>query len=178
VQASGGRDGATIAALDRLLGLCERAFLIAANTCLATMLVINTVNIASRAVFDKAIPWVFPWSVVLFVWMCFLGFFVLYRQRRDITVDFLIERLGEGARRASRLAINAIVIALMAVMLWHMPEILDQQVGDIEMVGLERYTMSLPLFVSCALIVLEFVIDTVRALRGQPEHPGSPAGDI
>ena len=45
------------------------------------------------------------------------------------------------------------------------------------MVGLERYAMSLPLFVSCALILLEFSIDTVEALLGEREPGHRPVGD-
>ncbi len=169
---------AALRLVERLLGVCERVFHVFANICLALMLALNIANIASRAVFDKGIVWVFPWSVVLFVWMTFFGFYVLYRQRRDITVDFLIKRLGAGAQLVSRLLVNAIVLTLMAVMLWHAPRIVGQQVGEIEMVGLERYTLSVPLFVSCALIFVNFVVDTVEALFGQGEPPHKPVGDI
>ncbi len=85
----------------RALGLCERVMLGLAETCLVIMLAANMVNIAFRAVFDRGLLWVFPWTTQLFVWMVFLGFFVVYRQARDITVDFLIDRLGRLADRAS-----------------------------------------------------------------------------
>ena len=162
--------------VDRLLGVCERVFLVLANTCLAVMLAINMVNISSRAVFDKGIQWVFPWSVVLFVWMTFFGFFVLYRMRRDITVDFFVDRIGPSARFATRLLVNAIILMLMAVMLWHAPQILASQTGEIEMVAIDRYFMSVPLFLSCALIAVTFTIDTIRALHGEPEPGDTHAG--
>ncbi|MBT3359582.1 MAG: TRAP transporter small permease [Rhodospirillales bacterium] len=151
--------------VDRFLGVCERVFHVLANACLAIMLTINILNVAKRAIFDVSIQWVFGWSVVLFVWMTFLGFFVVYRKNKDITVDFVIERLGEKAQFASRILVNVIVIGLMIIMLVHAPKIMAQQVGEIEMVGLERYTMSIPLFISCALILLNFVVDTVHAFR-------------
>ena len=162
--------------VDRLLDVCERVFLVLANTCLAVMLAINMVNISSRAVFDKGIQWVFPWSVVLFVWMTFFGFFVLYRMRRDITVDFFVDRIGPSARFATRLLVNVIILMLMAVMLWHAPQILASQAGEIEMVAIDRYFMSVPLFLSCALISVTFTIDTIRALRGEPEPGDTYAG--
>ena len=162
--------------IDRLLGVCERVFHVLANTCLAIMLGLNIANIVIRGITDKGITWVFPWTVVFFVWMTFFGFFVLYRKRRDITIDFIIDHLGAWASFASRLLVNAIVLVLMTVMLWHAPAIYEQQVGEIEMVGLERYTMSTPLFVSCALIFINFVVDTVRAFAGQPEYRDGPAG--
>ena len=48
--------------VDRWLGVGERIFLVLANVCLATMLVFNIINIASRAVFDIGITFIFPWS--------------------------------------------------------------------------------------------------------------------
>ncbi len=166
------------AALERLLGVCERLFHIAANALLAIMLAINLANIVSRLLFDRGLVWVFPWTTVMFVWMTFLGFFVVYRRSKDITVDFVIERLGGTARHASRLFVNAAVLALMAVLLWEAPDLLARQVGVIEMVGLQRYWLSVPLFTSCVLIGLHFILDTAAALRGRPERHHAPAGDI
>jgi TRAP-type C4-dicarboxylate transport system permease small subunit len=169
---------ALIGALERALGLCERLFLALANMCLAVMLVSNMANIASRALFDKGIVYVFPWSVVLFVWMTFLGFFVVYRRGKDITVDFLIDRLGGRARTASRLLVDTLVIGLMLVMLYQAPHIIRSQVGVIEMVGMQRYTMSIPLFVTAALIAIDFLLDMIKALLGRPERTHAPVGDI
>lgn len=169
---------ALIDRLDRALVLCERLFLALANLCLAIMLFANMANIAVRAVLDKGIVYVFPWSVVLFVWMTFLGFFVVYRRGKDITVDFLIDRLGERGRLVARLFVDLLVIVLMLVMLVQAPHIVRSQVGTIEMVGLERYSMSIPLFVTAALIALDFLLDAVKALIGRPERAHEPVGDI
>jgi TRAP-type C4-dicarboxylate transport system permease small subunit len=138
----------------------------------------NLANIASRALFDKGIVYVCPWSVVLFVWMTFFGFFVVYRRGKDITVDFLIDRMGPHARFVSRLVVDVLVIALMVTMLIQAPHIIRSQVGTIEMVGLERYSMSIPLFVTAVLIALDFVLDVFKALMGQPERAHEPVGDI
>jgi TRAP-type C4-dicarboxylate transport system permease small subunit len=169
---------ALIEALERALGQCERLFLALANLCLAIMLFANMANIASRALFDKGIIYVFPWSIVLFVWMTFLGFFVVYRRGKDITVDFLIDRLGDRARLASRLLVDVLVIGLMLVMLAQAPHIIRSQVGTIEMVGLERYSLSVPLFVTAALIALDFALDMIKAMLGYPERAHEPVGDI
>jgi TRAP-type C4-dicarboxylate transport system permease small subunit len=169
---------ALIARIERALASCERLFLAIANLCLAVMLVANMANIASRALFDKGIIYVFPWSIVLFVWMTFFGFFVVYRRGKDITVDFLIDRLGDRARLASRLLVDVLVIGLMLVMLAQAPHIIRSQVGTIEMVGLERYSMSVPLFVTAALIALDFALDMIKAMLGYPERAHEPVGDI
>lgn len=166
---------AVVDAVERVLGVCERLFLVLANACLIIMLAINLANILQRGLLDKGIPWVFAWSGVLFVWMTFFGFFVIYRRKKDITVDFVIDRLGVNGRNASRLLVNLIVMTLMTVMLAQAPRIIASQVGVIQMVGLERYSMSVPLFVSCALIFLNFALDTVRLFRPDRVPPaGTP----
>ena len=161
--------------VDRVLDVCEHVFHVLANACLAVMLTANILNIASRAIIDRGIVWVFPWSVVLFVWMTFLGFFVLYRKRRDIVVNVLIDRFGPRARKASRLLIGGIVLVLMAVMMWHAPQALASQEGTIEMVGLQRYTMSIPLFASCLLITVTYLVDVIDTFAGVAEP--SPDGE-
>jgi len=170
--------GGLLARIDGVLAGCERLFLALANLCLGVMLAANMINIASRALFDKGIVYVFPWSVVLFVWMTFLGFFVVYRRGKDITVDFLIDRLGSRARLLSRLVVDVLVIGLMLVMLMQAPHIIRSQVGTIELVGLERYSMSIPLFVTVALITLDFTLDVIKAVMGRPERTHEPVGDI
>ena len=72
--------------LDHLLDLMDRLFLIMANGCLAATVIANAVNILWRGILDEAIVLVWPWSMMLFVWAAFLGFFVLYRRKKDVVV--------------------------------------------------------------------------------------------
>ena len=155
---------------DNLLGVCERTFQALANICLIIMLVANMAQITSRAVIDQGISMVFPWTVFLFSWAVFFGFFVLYRQGGDITVDFFVDRFGDKGRAAARHFVNLISVVLMGVMLWHGPQTLLQQIGDeIEIVQLDRWVQTLPLFLSCILVTLNSVLDTAKAFRGDAE---------
>ena len=159
--------------IDRIeswMGVCERAFLVLANICLIIMLVANMLQITSRALFDQGIILVFSWTVFLFSWSVFFGFFVIYRQAGDITVGFFIDRFGDKGRLVSRYFCNAIIVVLMSIMLWHAPQTLIQQWGDvIEIVELDRWVQTLPLFFSCALILVNILLDTAKAMRGDPE---------
>src|SRR5262245_25980852 len=83
---------ALLSLIESLLFACERLFLVLANGCLAVMMLINIINVILRGFVTQGLTSVFPWSVVLMVWMTFLGFFLLYRKRKDITVDFLVDR--------------------------------------------------------------------------------------
>jgi TRAP-type C4-dicarboxylate transport system permease small subunit len=157
--------------IDHLLGVCERTFQALANSCLIIMLIGNMVQISSRAIFDLGISMVFPWTVFLFVWAIFFGFFVLYRQGGDITVDFFVDRFGKMGRTVARHFVNFITVTLMMVMLWHGPPTRLQQVGDeLEIVELDRWIQTLPLFLSCILVTINSILDTAKAMRGDPER--------
>ena len=163
-------------ALDTVLSVCERLYVVLANTCLAVMLLSNATNIASRAVLDQAISWVFPWTMVLFVWMVFLGFFIFVRRGRSIAVEFVLHRTTGLTTRILELFINAVILTVLGVILSTVPENLREQVGELEMVGLQRYALSIPLFVSCALICLHVIGDSLKILdnsKPRPETAGS-----
>lgn len=154
--------------LDRVLALAERVFFVGANLALIIILVINIANIGSRFFFERGIIWVFPWTTVLFVWMVFLGFFVIYRRNSDITVDIVYRAFPPRVQNAVSVLTNLVIVALMAVILWQAPNLLPRQVGNMDYVGLQRYWLAVPFYASCTLIVLEFLLDTgERVLTGR-----------
>jgi TRAP-type C4-dicarboxylate transport system permease small subunit len=166
---------------DRALSATSTVFLILANACLGLMLFGTLVTITLR-LFDVSYYWIWPWTMQFFVWMSFIGFFVVYRLGKDIAVDFLVLRIGPPAMVATRYMVAGLIMTVMGVMLWQMPTILESQVGVIDGVvtpwgELERYTLSVPLAVSCALIFLNAFLDILKALAGVPEPLPSHATD-
>ncbi len=161
-------------ALDRLLDGCDRVFLVIANTCLALMLLGIAVTIVLRP-FGVSFVWIWPWTMQVFVWMTFFGFFVVYRRAKDIVVDFVVLRMGEKGVFASRIFAPAVILVVIGAVLWQAPVVLETQVGVVDGVytpwggELERYTLSVPLFISCGLIMINAVLDIIKALAGVPE---------
>lgn len=150
--------------VERALTAAEKVFLCAANALLVGMLSINLVNILSRLILDKGILWVFPWTRVMFVWMVFCGFFVVYRRGTDITVDFVVRRLGPRGRSVVRIVVDAMVLGLLGLILSQAPELLPRQVGNLDLVGIQRYWLAVPFYVAAALIAVHFLVDLARAL--------------
>lgn len=172
-----------IAPLDSFLTYCDRLFLVIANLCLLLMLFGTAVTIILRP-FQLSYYWIWPWTMQTFVWMTFFGFFVVYRRGKDIAVDFVVTRLGERAMVLSRYFVALLIMLIMGVILWQMPTILTSQVGVIDGVitpwgwELERYTLSVPLGISCLLIFVNALLDIGKAAAGMPESPQLSAGDI
>jgi len=154
-------------AVERVLQVCERVFIVLANLLLAAMLVANMANITARAVFDVAIKWTFPWSMAMFTYVVFLGFFIFVRRGKDVTIDFIFNRLSDPGRRVLAVFLNVVSLIVLGVILSRVPAIVHFQVGVVEMVGVQRYMLSAPLFVSCLLIFVQVLVATIDILRGR-----------
>ena len=167
-----------IRALDRFLGCSERAFLLLANGCLALMLVANMINMAIRAVFDTSFVQVWPWTMLLFVWSIYLGFYVLYRRGKDVTVNFLVSRLASAARRRIQLLVNLLIVVFMAVMVVGTWRYLPLQAGVLELVRLPRWVQSVPLLASSALILLNALVQVADLVASGNAPPPRAAGAL
>ena len=164
---------AAIRYFDSVFDTISNVFLVLANLCLGLMLFGTFVTIVLR-LFGISFYWIWPWTMQFFVWMSFIGFFVVYRLGKDIAVDFLVMRIGPFAQKVTRYAVPILIIIVMAAILREMPTIFDSQVGVIDGVvtpwgELERYTLSVPLAVSCLLIFLNAILDIMKAVAGLPE---------
>lgn len=153
-------------AIDTGLGWAERLFLAGANGLLLSMLAINLANILSRLVFDVGLIWVFPWTGVLFVWVIFLAFFVIFRRGQDITIDILTRRLPPRLAAGVAVLVALAVIGLMGVILVQAATLIPKQVGRIDLVGIQRYWLSAPLWVSCVLISVQYLLQLRLAILG------------
>ena len=98
--------------LDLQLKRLSDFFLIIANVCLGLMLVGTAATIILR-LFDVSFYWIWPWTMQFFVWMSFVGFYVVYRRGKDISVDFLVQRLGSTAMRVTQIAVPLLIIILI-----------------------------------------------------------------
>ena len=158
------------------LAMAEKVFLAIANVLLLAMLAINFVNIASRLLFDVGIIWVFPLTNVMFVWVIFFAFFVIYRRGQDVAIDVITRRLPARVQALIQMFVSVVVIGLMAIVLAQAPTLIPRQVGMIDLIGIQRYWLSVPFFFSCTLIIVQFALHfaaVLAALRTgvSPESP-------
>jgi TRAP-type C4-dicarboxylate transport system permease small subunit len=99
----------------------------------------------------------------------------MHYQRRDIVVDYVVRRFAVVGRTTARVVTNVLIAIMLAIALAQMPRIVRLQSGIINMVNVPRYMLSVPFFISAALILLDTIVDTARALAGVPLVIETPA---
>jgi TRAP-type C4-dicarboxylate transport system permease small subunit len=134
--------------------------------CLGIMFLTNIINILLRGLFNYSFVWIFPLTIFLFMWMTFFGAYVIYRQKREITVDFIYNRLPEAGRKWITLVSNILIMGLMALLLWHAPRLIRAQMSPMQVLKIPRYFQAVPLFLFCIVLSLDFLYETVKLIQG------------
>ena len=134
--------------------------------CLGIMFLTNIINILLRGLFNYSFVWIFPLTIFLFMWMTFFGAYVIYRQKREITVDFIYNRLPEAGRKWVTLVSNILMMGLMALILWHAPKLIYAQLGLLQVLRVPRYFQAVPLFLFCIVLFFDFLHETIKVIRG------------
>lgn len=157
--------------MKKFLGLLEKICVIFAVSCLAVMISLNMIQIFSRYLLNTAFVWVYPLTMLLFVWMTFLGAFVVYHQKKDIVVLFILNKLSSAPRLVIQLITNVLVLLLLALILWQAPTLIRQQSSIMQIIPLPRYFQIIPLLVGIAGIFLDSILESIAALKNLIEKP-------
>lgn len=155
--------------IHRLLDIIASLFKGLATLCLAVMVALNMFNITLRAVFGEAFGWIFSWTLLLFMWMLLLGFFVYMRGRRDVVVDIFMKRLPPFGSKIAGLFACLMGMAVMAAILRAAPTLIALQTAPMDGTGLPIWSQSLPLFVSAVLVFLHFLLSFIDIATGRTE---------
>ncbi|WP_319519873.1 TRAP transporter small permease subunit [uncultured Martelella sp.] len=153
--------------LGHLFDVLAERFQQAATVILIVILALNAANILYRLTMGTDIGPVLPWTMLLFVWMVFVGFFPLCHMGSDVAVEFLTNRMGPAGQKVIALSTDLLTFLLTGFLLFQAPRVIASQVGALPMVGLERYWLSVPLFISCAALMLDSIIQLATRLAGQ-----------
>jgi TRAP-type C4-dicarboxylate transport system permease small subunit len=134
--------------------------------CLVVMFATNIFNIILRALFNYSFIWIFPLTIFLFMWMTFFGAYVIYRRKREITVDFIYNMLPEAGRKWITFVSNILIIGLMLLLLIHAPRLIHAQMSPMQVLKIPRYFQAVPLFLFCIVLSLDFLYETVKLIQG------------
>lgn len=164
-----------VALLDRGLWSLGGLWLWICNLCLLGMLTLTAATFLLRP-FDISVWWFWPWTMVLFIWLSFFGFFAIYVRLKDVRIDFLVKRLGRAGDIVSRLLADAAALGVCLVIVQQWSSVLAAAAGHVEGVllpgggELPRQALLVPLFLSSALVALTALVDIAKLCVGLPEN--------
>ena len=175
--APGGLPGAPkwVRTVDAILDGAATVFQGGAMLLLVLMLAFNFANILLRNAGADSLLWVSPWTGVMMVWSVFLAFYVMYRRRLDIELMILIDRFGRRGRLFSRVLTGIAGLVVAGILLAEAPQIFARQRGNMEIVGLSRYWLSVPMLASSLMLLIHFIFDLICIPAGWSRD--EPAGD-
>ncbi len=133
--------------------------------CMIVMISINMLQIFARYVLNYPIPWVYPTTMLLFVWITFIGAFIVYHQKKDIVVVFFINKMPLRSQYWIQLITDMLIIALLIVIIIQAPALIKQQASTMQIIPLPRYIQTIPLLVGLTFICLENIVDIVEKTR-------------
>ncbi len=166
-----------ISRVDRAVYAMGRLFSVFSSICLVGMLLLTAATIVLRP-FDVSAYWIFPWIMVLFVWLSFFGFFAAMVMARDIRIDFVAKRMGARGMVITRVIGQIVMLFVLHWLLRELPDIVLKQAGKVDGAllpwgdELHRRYLSLPLLLSCIGVGIAVVLDICKLLVGLPERLG------
>ncbi len=143
----------------------EKVCIVLTVLALAVMTIINIVHIFFRYIFNISFVWVFPLTLLLFIWMTFLGIFVVYRQKKSIVVKFFLNLMPAGAQNIILLSMNILIMALLVLILAEGPGLLQKQASLLQVIPLPRYVQAIPLLIGIAGIFADYLVETADLVK-------------
>ena len=144
--------------LDAFLDWAVKPFECVAIGLLFVMLGANGLNILTRNLFGFSHEAVWPWTMTLFVWWIFFGFYPLYRKRKDVSVYVLLRFLPPALQRCVGVMVYFSIGVLMLLILAVMPHFIGLQAGLIEIVAIPRFWLSVPLVLALVFVALDAIV--------------------
>lgn len=145
--------------LDRALGAVarwvDRLEEALTSSLLVIVVVINGMEIFTRAVLNNSLFWVFEVNLLLASWIYFIGISLVYYRRGDITVEFLFNRLPSRVQRLYLIALNVIIVAILAVIIFYGYRLLIVQSRTATLgVKIPNHLFSLPVVLGAGSMIL------------------------
>jgi len=88
----------------------------ASMSCMAFIILINSLGIFSRYFLDRPILWVNELTILIGTWLFYVGTGLLYARKEDITLDLVVNKMPERLRRMTELAIDGVVLLFLVLL--------------------------------------------------------------
>ena len=155
--------------MTRIRSVVVRCLSAALGTCVMAMTGLAVLQVVLRYVFASSLIWVEEVSVIIMLWMTWLGVTVLWLTQSHIAVDFLTGRLSQRTNRALVVIFDGIAIIIAGALLWASRETLSTMVGmELDTLAIDLSIKYYPVPVGAIGLGLAALLDLCDKLR-KPE---------
>ena len=136
------------------------------GTCVMAMTGLAVLQVVLRYVFASSLIWVEEVSVIIMLWMTWLGVTVLWLTQSHIAVDFLTGRLSQRINWVLGVIFNGIAIIIAGAILWASRETLSTMVGmELDTLAIDLSIKYYPIPVGAVGLGLAALLDLCERLR-------------
>jgi TRAP-type C4-dicarboxylate transport system permease small subunit len=154
--------------MTRFRNIVVRYLSAALGTCVIAMTGLAVLQVVLRYVFAASLIWVEEVSVIIMLWMTWLGVTVLWLTQSHIAVDFLTSRLSQRTNRALVMIFNGIAIIIAGAILWASRETLSTMVGmELDTLAIDLSIKYYPVPIGAVGLGLAAFLDLCDKLRKQ-----------
>ena len=82
------------------------------------LVVTVVVNVFARYVLQVGLIWAEEVTILLFVWIVFLGAYAAYRRRAHLAITFVVDRLPTSTQRIAGAAATLLTLLFLGVVVW------------------------------------------------------------
>ncbi len=132
---------------------------------LGLIVLINLYEILMRTIFNKSLLWIQDVSVLFMVWMIFCGFTAIVYQKKDITIDLLVNLLPGPVTRILRLFTHVLMLVFLAFFTWTGYFYLIKQIGVGTLTAeIPRVLYIFPVILNSFSVLLVYLLEIVYLL--------------
>ena len=134
---------------------------------LAMMVAINAAEILHRVLYTRGLNWVQELSIILAMYLYFLSYALIAKDREYIRVDLLARVLPPQGQRVLAIATRLLVLGFHATLAWYaVTAVRFTSMFETSVLSWPEYVFFLPLAVGCTDIVVTECLFLSWQLRG------------
>jgi len=134
---------------------------------LGALIVLSSLQILLRSVFDSGITWADPMLRVLVLWVGLMGAVTASREGRQITVDVIARLLSGRPRAAVAVVTNLFTVAVAGVLAYHGARFVasEHEFASVAFSGIPAWALESVIPFAFGAIALRYLSHTAADLR-------------
>jgi TRAP-type C4-dicarboxylate transport system permease small subunit len=143
---------------------------------LTAMVVINAVNITTRAVFHNDLEWTQEVSLMGAMVIYFFAFGLISKANADIRIEFMVRMLPRGWQHALGVMARLAVLGFQCTIVWlAIDTMMFVRIFRTPVLEISEAVFFLPVIAGAADIALTELIHLTQQMRGELPPPGAGA---